>query len=108
MKIEGEQNSTISLVTNKELSKLVHRLWEADETTERRMPVKNQFVEDFFESEIVQVYWEDCWDFKSDKFKCKWNSSPVPEVITMRYVTSQEARFYDPDGLFTMRAKLYI
>lgn len=51
--VENEQIRTISLVTNDELSKLVHRLWEVDETTERKMSVEDQFVEDLFESTVV-------------------------------------------------------
>lgn len=48
-----EQVSTINLVTDDDLFKLMHRLWEIDETTERKMSVEDQFVEDSFKSTVV-------------------------------------------------------
>lgn len=51
------------------------------------------------------------WNFVSDTFQFKVHSSELPDVITKRYITSEAAKIFDPQGWllpFTILAKLFI
>lgn len=51
------------------------------------------------------------WDYKEDEFCFEFVPRTQPDVITKRYITSEAAKHYDPQGWIapkTMQAKLFI
>lgn len=108
--VESEpQANTLKL----ELTELLHRggfelaKWRSNCSQIMESEMSAKIVELQTNTSILGVV----WDFVKDEFRFRVEERDQPKVINKRYITSEAARIFDPQGWVTpvtIRAKLFI